>query len=194
MEGKQRWVLSWPFLAWPHSVGGHSIPPAESIASHLFTNVLQDNILRATALVLGLDSTSKIVRKLHKAGLSGDLWWKACDSNRQDSLLVAPDGRKIASCYVGGCPRVPRCFEVVVIAHDVSAAAVLALLPQFLADWGLPQKRTFRQPQVRCGLWDDEPPKRDAAVTTVNTTLSQVQMAMLDRKRELEVALNQRNF
>ena len=164
------------------------------MASHLFTNVLQDNILRAAALVLAVDRTSKIVRKLHKAGFSGDLWWKACPSNRQDSLLVTPEGKTLASCYVGGCPRVPRCFEVVIIAHDVQVAAVLALLPQFLADWGLPRRRTFRHPEVRCGLWDDEPPNKDAAVTTVNTTLSQVQMAMLDRKRELEVALNQRNF
>ena len=190
IEGKQRWVLSWPFLAWPHNLYGEWSPAAQYLSSALHKNVLQDLILRAAALVSDAPTGSRIARTLHKAGVSGDLWWKACPSDRQDSVLLSPEGQKVASCYVGGCPRVPESFEVVIIAWNLEIAAVLSLLPRFLADWGKREKRTFQSPVVRCGLWDEEPTKKDTAMMNALSKLSETEDFMAERRGALEDVFN----
>ena len=73
-----------------------------------------------------------MTRRLHKAGhkeLAGTtLWWKACPSNREDSVLLG-NGHNLALAYVGACPFMPDSYEIVLICEDRTAAAVLAVLP-----------------------------------------------------------------
>ena len=102
-------------------------------------------IFGAAGNVEGLHMT----RRLHKAGhkeLAGTtLWWKACPSNREDSVLLG-NGHNLALAYVGGCPFMPDSYEIVLICEDRTAAAVLAVLPSLLCDSEQQDPRVFGSP------------------------------------------------
>ena len=53
IEGKKRWVLSWPFLLWPHSLPGMA-NPRKHLEMCAYNNVLQDQILRLAAVAVGV--------------------------------------------------------------------------------------------------------------------------------------------
>ena len=102
-------------------------------------------IFGAAGNVEGLHMT----RRLHKAGhkeLAGTtLWWKACPSNREDSVLLG-NGHNLALAYVGACPFMPDSYEIVLICEDRTAAAVLEVLPSLLCDSEQQDPRVFGSP------------------------------------------------
>ena len=119
ITGHSRFVLSWGFLCWPHYAHGWSGWPRWFEAA-VESNKLQDLIIITTAKVLTApeifgDASNveglHMFRRLHKAGhqeLAGTtLWWKACASNREDSVLLGND-HNLALAYVGGV--VPSCL------------------------------------------------------------------------------------
>jgi hypothetical protein len=80
IEGAHRYVLSWPFLLWPHSVEGERSEEGLLVTAAC-EGVLSDEILRLLGEFFPLEPTTRLKRIMHKAGSvkSGDTiyWWKA---------------------------------------------------------------------------------------------------------------------
>ena len=182
IEGRSRFVGSWGFLIWEHPAFGTNDWPG-FFEGAFRTNELEDLILILAAQVL---EALKVVavsgltlrRGLHKAGhwehAGTSLWWKACQSAREDSVAQGAGDIRLARAYLGGCPFMPDSYEVVFICEDEWFAAVLAALPRFIRDVGAAEKRNFSEPTVSCSIWEDDPEKRMFAVSNLSARISDV--------------------
>ena len=111
---------------------------------------------------------------MHKAGGTqfdnNTMWWKACRSDRKDSVARDSSESKEALAYLGQCPVCTECFEFVVIAFNSKMAAMLAILPKLLQCIYLefspeqtPRLDHLRVPQVICDLWEEDSKKHSDA-------------------------------
>ena len=176
--GRHCFQLSWPFLAWPHGAMGADnwIPFFEASTYH---SLLQDRMLSLAGLLMEMNDDAFVSKKLHKADLV-DLgctvhWWKACPSDRFNSILMAPPSDRSGHAYLGGMPMCPQCFEIVIIALDTQLAALLAVLPNMLRTnipMFLPREKLepaqLELPQIECDLWEDNLEERETLVSKLH--------------------------
>ena len=136
----QRVTLSWPFLAHP-SCKEELQRSLEDLSLH---TALWDLVAAFMKVAHSADFASKlrVQRMLHKAGVQDShgisYWFKHCGSDRSALHLLreqdAGDPLDYGKCYLGGCPRVAWCFELVAVVKNLHVAAALLLLPSLLTD------------------------------------------------------------
>ena len=141
-----------------------------------YHNIIQDRMLSLAGQLLKLSDDAMLRQELHKAGLvhlkDTVHWWKACPSDRNNSVLMADTSTRLGHSYLGGCPLCPQSFEIVVIALDAKLAALLAVLPDmlrqhvpFVAPEEELQPAKLEEPSVHCDLWEDDLDERQAVVS-----------------------------
>ena len=78
-----------------------------------------------------------ICHELHKAATaeyhSHMFWFKHCRSNRKAVRISTIDNGSV-KCYLGGCPRLLRCSELVITGESAELAATALVLPVILTD------------------------------------------------------------
>ena len=128
--GRNRFLLSWPMFAWPHA----ALDESEWIAffeAGTYHNIFQSRMLSLAGHLYGLTGSGRVRLELHKAGLVhlADTvhWWKACPSDRNNSVLMSDTSTRLGHAYLGGCPMCPMSFEIVIIVMDVKMDALLAV-------------------------------------------------------------------